>query len=98
MIYCIQTSTLVVESEGAMQFNFDRSVVLGSARVEGNTVVIATMFHGEARIPRDRVHMKVTDELNDSSTRVVDFGDTPTGTVPHQVIIAAGHRDSLPRL
>lgn len=81
-----------------MQFNFDRSVVLGSVRVEGNTVVIATIFHGEARIPRDRVQTKVANQLDDSSTRVVDFGDTPTGTVPHQAIIAAGHRDSLPRL
>lgn len=74
-----------------MQFNFDRSVVLGSIRTEGGDVLITRSFHsGVVQIPRSGVTYEVVSELDDSSVHVVDFGG---GVPPTEAIIGVGHED-----
>ena len=79
-----------------MQFNFDRSFVLGSIRLEGDTVLITRAFHGGvARIPRSRVQCQVVNELDDSSVRVVDFGNVEVGMIPQEAVVGVGHESKV---
>ena len=79
-----------------MQFNFNRSFVLSSLRTDGDAILITRAFHGGVvRIPRSRVQCRVANKLDDSSVRVVDFGEAGEGMVPQEAIIGVGHESKV---
>ncbi len=76
-----------------MSFNFNCSVILYKAHLEGDDVVLN--IGPLRRVPRDRVQCIVIGELDDMSTVVVDF---PPGFSEYEAIIAAGCTENLPQI
>jgi hypothetical protein len=81
-----------------MQFDFDRSFVLDSAtELPSGFVTIKRSFSpGSIDVPKNNVRCIVVKELEDSSVRVVDFGELKRGERPQEAIIAVGNEGLLP--
>lgn len=79
------------------RFNYDRTLVLDSVeKLPRGVLRIHTAFHGSVNVPLRSVRFSVTKYLNDSSVRVVDFGNVTNVQQATAAIVATSEQNRIP--